>query len=362
MKIRHAAVLTFSGAALMACVGLAPGFLFPQTVHFKCTAPVSSVVSSPDGKTLALVSKEDRSITLWDVAGRRQKATLRGHDDIVYSVAFSPDGQLLASAGTEKNKIVLWDLGSSTARAVLQGHADRVKSVAFSPDGKLLASASFDKMVKLWDVLRQRERISLRGHNDRVTCVAFSPDGKTLASGGNSMIVKLWDVKTGKEQANLQDATSGIPVVLSLSFSPDGKTLATGDMVSRVNLWDVTRAKKLRSLEFVGDESYVDQVAFSPDGKTIAAVDMAGIQMWDVASYKKTGAYEYGRRTHPVTRLLLDWGWPFPSLYSYFADELVFVDSVAFRPDGKLTVFGTDDNKTVRIWALAGPRGACPSP
>src|SRR5260370_41957627 len=49
-------------------------------------------------------------------------------------------------------------------RATLRGHGDAVWSVTFSPDGKTLASVSSDETIKLWDVTTGKERASLRGH------------------------------------------------------------------------------------------------------------------------------------------------------------------------------------------------------
>src|SRR5437868_4835428 len=76
------------------------------------------------------------------------------------SVAFSPDGKTLASGsgGPGWGAIKLWDLATSKERATLQGYKERVFSVAFSPDGKTLASGSYDETINLWDLARGKER------------------------------------------------------------------------------------------------------------------------------------------------------------------------------------------------------------
>jgi WD40 repeat protein len=80
-------------------------------------------------------------------------------------------------------------------RATLKGHTEVVRSVAYSPDGKTLASLS-PGAVKLWDVQTGKERAALPTKS--AICVAFSPDGRTLASGSGDGTIRLWDLATGK--------------------------------------------------------------------------------------------------------------------------------------------------------------------
>jgi WD40 repeat protein len=106
---------------------------------------------SPDGRSLALGGFE--GVILWDTGTWQVWATLKSEAKNVYGVAFSPDGRTLAAACADRS-VRLWDLAGRRVKAVLP-HGNVVLSVAFSPDGKSVASgngATGPFEVKLWDV------------------------------------------------------------------------------------------------------------------------------------------------------------------------------------------------------------------
>ena len=82
---------------------------------------------------------------------------LTGPTNPVRSVAFSPDGKTLA-AGSDDNKVWLWNVTDpahpSRLGQPLTGPTGSVYSVAFSRDGKTLAAGSADNKVWLWNVDR----------------------------------------------------------------------------------------------------------------------------------------------------------------------------------------------------------------
>jgi WD40 repeat protein len=93
-------------------------------------------------------------------ARRRAPLVLGWHDDEITSLAIAPDGKSLAS-GSRDATIKLWDLEGRRERATLRGHAAPILALAFSPDGESLASADADRTLKVWDVATGREQISL---------------------------------------------------------------------------------------------------------------------------------------------------------------------------------------------------------
>jgi WD40 repeat protein len=299
------------------------------------TEEVSSVAFSHDGKTLASASA-DRTIRLWDVAGRRPLGEpLRGHSARVNCVVFHPRKRLLAS-GSSDHSVRLWDVDDHKPHGdPLKGHSGAVTSVAFSPDGSVLASASADHTIRLWDVATLRQLGDpLEGHNGVVWSIAFSPDGKMLASGGGDRTDRLWDVATRRQLSELSEGHDS--AVAGVAFSPNGKTLALqfgGNILfSQIALRGLRRdGTKVTDRTLPQDlpgappeeDTKISQVTFSPDGKLVASTGDGQLRLLEVSGLQGFDTDLAG------------------------SDPVI---SVAFSPNGKLIAGGLGNE--VRIWDI----------
>jgi WD40 repeat protein len=199
----------------------------------------ANLVVSPDGRRVAAWSWDEEfqnpHLSVCDVTSGEQ---LFAADGCV--LAHSPDGRWLARLAADTKTVLLLDARTHEKVARFEGHEKPVYSAAFSPDSRHLATCSQDSTIRLWQVGSGACR-ELRGHTDEVFAVAFHPDGTRLATGGRDGAVWLWDLKRGDVVARLP---GHITYVWSLAFSPDGTTLASGSGDSTVRLWDTAPLKK----------------------------------------------------------------------------------------------------------------------
>jgi WD40 repeat protein len=355
------------GLIACACAGV---WLFaPRPMMFRGhTDRVQLVTACPGGRRLASGS-DDGTVKVWDVATRKERASLRRPDsyEAGWTLVFSPDGMTLAMTGDKSGEIRLWDVARSREPTVLTGHKGFVNDLAFSPDGCTLASAGSDRTLRLWDVPGRRQRMVQEGLNGPARCLAYCCGGQALASGGDQDgSIRLWDAADGLFRATLPGHASRTGY---LAASPDGKTLASADRTGEVKLWDAASGeeKPLQPPPHLLGSGWPKYLGFSPDGQTLAALHAGNeLDVWDVASGTNTASWDptlsptRARPPAPV-RALLGIHPKLADLYTDLTEEKAGIPfSLTFAPGGKILAVGRDDRETsvVRMWEMHPiPRG-----
>jgi WD40 repeat protein len=289
--------------------------------------PVLAMVLSPRGHLLAIASSErDVSYHLWTIKDKKQRAEVTGHRRIVRGLSFSPDGKSLASASVD-GTARLWDVATLKENRVFRHPGCFLRAVTFTADGRWLVTAGGPAefapnnigFISICDVRTGRLVRRWKCHKGYTTCLALSSDGRTLYSGGRDGVVKAWDLKTGKERATYQVLDHPVE---ALAASPDGKYVAAaGDLQGIIVLWDLARGRLHQRLTKCGRLTRV--VRFTPDGKTLLAGGRREVQVFDVASGKRTALLEGHRRR---------------------------VDGLVLSRDGRTII--TTDGLTVKLWDL----------
>ncbi len=263
---------------------------------------VSAVAYSQNSNTL--VGKNSETVYLWDTKTYKQRHTFEEDGDVICH-AFSPDGRTLAVATRWEHTIRLWNMLTGEKELTLQGHAEHIKSIAFSPDGTRIATAEIlteeENIIRLWSA-KTGENIKTianlvdpqSGRRLPVYAVAFTPDGKTLASIDDSGKIQLWDVDTGKHKANLTSFSTDMYLYgenVIMVFSPDGKKLISSIGDSNIYVWNVENKRQEDTLK--GHTGAVVSIAYSADGKTLLSGSEDGT------------ALKWHMQTTPTTRLNL---------------------------------------------------------
>jgi len=236
-------------------------------------AAVSVVRISPDGETV-VTAASDKTVRVWDLETRRQRAVLGRHRKQVLALDLDKprdrvwsgdhDGRLNAWTLATQELVATIDLGGSV-RSVAVRPADGVVAAATFGAGIAILSADGAEVVRLADDEKASGSVAwaadgtflLASHPGGATVwaadgweavrsldsgpgsmlpAAITPDGSRIALGWDHH-VGLWSADESQPDVLVDDLPKG---VYGLAFSHDGRSLAAAAADGRVRIWSVT--------------------------------------------------------------------------------------------------------------------------
>ena len=242
---------------------------------------VRDLTFSPDGGLLAAACY-DRTTMLWDVAGRKQFGTLRGHRERVIAAAFSPDGEWIATTSGDYTTRI-WETRTGQTLATLPGAGD-MDQVVWSPDGNsIAATTNWNRTVFLYRVKGRHDvQQWLSGPGFELVTVASHPRLEQFTTLGGGPLT--WDLSTSRPTYRRVARERGVGH--AVAYSPDGTLLAIGD-------WSGATARAIRVQDSRSSEircrlecaELPHALAFDESSQRLVSGDASGnLVVWDIAT------------------------------------------------------------------------------
>ncbi len=180
------------------------------------------------GNTILASGSNDKTVLVWDVVTQKVIDTIKSATEAVYSVAYSPDSKTLA-IGSADNKLRLRDLASSTEKVI--SSTGQVKSIAWSPDSKSIAISTSDMQIYVYDAASNAEIKKINAAL-WVNSISWSPDGSRIISGNNDGSMFVWEVGLW----TLKEFSLSKSAVNCAKWGPVGPVVATvnSDSIARI--------------------------------------------------------------------------------------------------------------------------------
>ena len=365
------------------------------------TTAVDLYIDKNTNQSILAVGNQKGEIRLEDAYTGRLLKTLRDstwRKNRVFQLAFSPDGKLLVSK-TDKKPLHLWDVTSGKLIKTLTQDPKLTGILEFSDDSKTLACHASPLKIELWDVDTQTRRTVL----DEIEALAFSPDSKTVAGVNRKGEIKVWDTITGDEISSFN--TNHAQRLNLLTYSSDNNTLVSGH-ANTIRVWDTFNFTQLS--DHINFDMYLTALVFSHKDMTVTSAELftyfkmekglrvasenlsSKLSVWkthdgdkfqelpvesrrgdgpepgqkyntslsskpeNIAAFSKNGymlaaVLNENQATEDYRFTIHLWAIPFKKSHAILKGHKAKISTIAFTPDGKTLVSGSDD-ETIRIW------------
>ncbi|KAI8984186.1 hypothetical protein BDF20DRAFT_858443 [Mycotypha africana] len=128
----------------------------------------------------------------------RERVTISGHRNPVYSVAFDHTNRRLFT-GSDDFLVKVWCVRTGQLIHTMRGHQNVITDIAINQENTLIATASSDGCVRVWTMEEYKPIICLRPNTTAIkpfTTVKFSPspraDTRYLMATNEDGFVRLW--------------------------------------------------------------------------------------------------------------------------------------------------------------------------
>lgn len=287
--------------------------LLPEMAKASSGLPVTELAWAPDGKTLAVA--DTQFLRLYDLDLSTPPVVVEQHEGgLPGNMAFSPDGRTLAIPAhtntegityiwTDKSQwgdVTLWDIAGQKPRAILKGHKNLVASLAFNQDGTRLITGGADAMVIIWDTATALPIMQLSGNLVPLDDVVFSPRQTVLAVGmatlpGGGQLVDRWNLQSGNTEPVTLLQYDNVPAPI-LRFNRIGTQLAVplAEEIWIVDLATQSIVTKVPTPREPATNKGTTLVEFSPDSHFLVATFVeqtrgasgprATLQLWNLST------------------------------------------------------------------------------
>ncbi|HTF56618.1 MAG TPA: WD40 repeat domain-containing protein [Planctomycetota bacterium] len=325
------------------------------------------VAFSPDGRHAAACFLY-QGVSVWNVESGNEVKLLGGKNRAYNDILFTPDGKHVLLGGQKDLQVWDFDKGECTKTVAGSGFY----TMAWRSRGAGLVSTPGDGTVATWD-FEAGQRLSAGGPGP-VYCIAVSPDGRSVLSGTRDSSLALWDAVSGTrirtfEKLSPKTFGDGSPTqdyAASVVFSADGRRALSGHWDCRTALWDVTTGKVVREYGGMYGTS-VKGVALSPDGLRGAGSGAPAV-IWDLETGEPArrfpidpGSYISIAFSPDGRQVLIGSNSQKLRLFDALTGDSIRefdgnpgrVDSIAFTPDGRLAASGSESGEPVQLWDVS---------